>query len=331
MMIMALAQAGRLPMGEHYAKAALKAGEFLWQNHRDSEGRLYRASLDGRSAVQAVQEDYAWLADACISLYDLSQDKRWLERARSLIETMHDEFWDQAGGGFFMNAASTAGAKAAPVMGRPKDVNDGAVPSGNAVALHALARLTRRPGGKEEFLVAETRATALLSAFARAVNQQPLAFTYLLLAARTQVDGASGALQYAAHGNVRISAHIDANANVGADTIALVVELKIQPGWHINGHEPLSEELVPTTLEADGESSAWSLVDVSYPRPITKTMGFQSEPLALYEGTVRLTARFKQDESTPDSPPLRIKLRLQTCDDEICLPPETVVLQVSVR
>jgi len=53
--------------------------------------------------------------------------------------------------------------------------------------------------------------------------------------------------------------------------------------------------------------------------------------LALYERSVRLTARFKQDESTPDSPPLRVKLRLQACDDEVCLPPETVVLQVSVR
>jgi len=255
---------------------------------------------------------------------------------------MHDEFWDQAGGGFFMNAASTAGAKAAPVMGRPKDVNDGAVPSGNAVALHALARLTRRPGGKEEFLAAETRATALLSAFARAVNQQPLAFTYLLLAARTQMDGASGALQYAAHGNVRISGHIDANANanagtnananananVGADASVLVVELKIQPGWHINAHKPLSDNLVPTTLEAGAGSPTWNLMDVSYPEPIVKALGFQSEALALYAGSVRLTVRLQQNESPPDSTPLRIKLRLQACDDKICLPPENVDLQV---
>ena len=331
MMIMALAQAGRLPMGERYAKAALKAGEFLWQNHRDNEGGLYRVSLDGRSSVQAVQEDYAWLADACISLYDLSQDTRWLQRARSLIETMHDDFWDHTGGGLFMNASITTGEKATPVMGRPKDVNDGAVPSGNAVALHALARLARRPGSKEEYLAAEKRATVLLSTFARAVNQQPLAFTYLLLAARMQMGGASGALQYAAHGNVRISGNIDANANVGADAIALVVELRIQPGWHINANKPLSENLVPTTVEAGVGSSTWNLMDVSYPRPIVKALGFQSEALALYEGSVRVTVRLRQNESSPDSPPLRIKLRLQACDDKICLPPENVDLQVSTE
>ena len=335
MMIMALAQAGRLPMGEQYAKAALRAGEFLWQNHRDSKGRLYRVSLDGRSSVQAVQEDYAWLADACISLYDLSKNSHWLERARSLLGTMHDEFWDQTGGGLFMNASNTAGEKATPVMGRPKDVNDGAVPSGNAVALHALARLARRPGSKDEYLVAQTRATELLSTFARAVNERPLAFTYLLLAARMQKGGESGALQYAAHGNVRISVHVDAgvdaNVDVGADAIALVVELIIQPGWHINANKPLSDNLIPTTLEAGVGSSTWNLMDVSYPEPIVKALGFQSEALALYEGGVRLTVRLRQNESSPDSPLLRIKLRLQACDDKICLPPENVNLQVSMR
>ncbi len=322
MMIMALAQAGRLPAGEVYAKTALRAGEFLWQNHRDSEGRLYRASLEGRSSVPAVQEDYAWLADAFISLYDLNQDGRWLGRARDLIETMHDLFWDEASGGYFMNSPGTVQTGATPVMGRPKDVNDGAVPSGNAVAMHALARLAHRPGSKEEFFTSEKRANALLSAFAQAVNEHPSAFTYLLRAAQVQSSGETGALQYAAHGGVAISAR--------AESGLLVVELNIEPGWHINAHEPLSENLVATTLETLAEPSAWNLADVSYPTPITKSLGFQSDALALYEGSVRLTARLERVKDSPVSKQLRIKLRLQACDDEICLPPENVVLQVPV-
>ena len=335
MMIMALAQAGQLPAGERYAKAALKAGEFLWQNHRDGNGRLYRASLDGRASVPGVQEDYAWLADACISLYDLSQDTRWLERARSLIETMQDNFWDETSGGFFMNTSGTQGAGATPVMGRPKDVNDGAVPSGNAVALHALARLARRSGTSDEFFATVARAGALLSAFAQAVNNQPAAFTYLLHAGQIHTGGESGARQYAAHGGVKIYAHASPGTGIGidsgAESGALVVEVKIQPGWHINAHKTLSEGLIPTTLEADTEPSTWSLTEVSYPRPITKALGFQSEALALYEGNVRLTALLKQAENAPVSPLLRLKLRLQACDDKICLPPETVVLQVPVK
>jgi uncharacterized protein YyaL (SSP411 family) len=327
MMIMALAQAGHLPGGERYAKAALKAAEFLWKNHRDNEGRLYRTSLEGRSSIHGVQEDYAWLADAFISLYDLDQDKRWLERARSLIEIMYKEFWDETGGGLFMSASSPSGVNATPVMGRPKDVNDGAVPSGNAVALHALARLARRPGSKDAFFATETRTNALLSAFARAVNARPSAFTYLLLAARIQTGGETGPLQYAAHGNVKIRAGVDARA----DGIEVVVDLEIQPGWHINANKPLSDDLIPTTLEALDKSSTWRLVNVTYPRPINKELGFQSEALALYEGNVRLLARFEQTESSLLSPPLRLKLRLQACEEKFCLPPEQVNLQVSVR
>ena len=70
---------------------------------------------------------------------------------------------------------------------------------------------------------------------------------------------------------------------------ALVVELEIQPGWHINAHKPLSENLVATTLEAVTEPLAWRLTDTSYPRPITKSLGFQSEALALYEDTTLVT------------------------------------------
>ena len=324
MMIMALAQAGQLKGGDPYAKAALEAGQFIWQNHRDSKGNLYRASLEGRSSVPGVQEDYAWLADAYISLYDLSDDVRWLDRAHTLVDNMHRLFWDETNGGYYMSAVSTADVELTPVMGRPKDINDGAVPSGNAVALNALARLARRPSSKDEFFETDARATALLAAFAQAVNRRPSTFAYLLRAAQVRKRGESGPLQYAAHGGVKTSAHITSGA--------LVIDLKIQPGWHINAHKPLSDYLIPTTLETDAGASAWDLVDVSYPRPIRKTLGFQSEALALYEGTVRLTAQVKNSQNNAlTSPLLRVKLRLQACDDKICLPPENLFLQVPVH
>jgi len=75
MMVMAFAEAASLPAGEAYADAALKAGNYVWANNRDHDGQLWRASLNGRSSVPAVQEDYAWLADAFISLYDLSHQE----------------------------------------------------------------------------------------------------------------------------------------------------------------------------------------------------------------------------------------------------------------
>jgi hypothetical protein len=299
----------------------------LWRNHRDGNGQLYRASLAGRASVPGVQEDYAWLADAFISLYDLSHDVRWLKRARQLLETMQSLFWDEARGGYFMSLVETDESATMPVMGRAKDLNDGATPSGNAAALHALARLARRPGNKDDDFWADARANALQSTFAPAVNENPAVFTYLLLAAGVHRNGETGVLNYAAHGAVRIEAHTGNNA----DGLQLMLELNMQPGWHVNAHEPLSSELIPTVLQLEMEESAWSLADMSYPQPTIKALGFQSENLALYEGAVQLTAQLLPTEESTGSPLVRARLRLQACDDTICLPPEDVFLQVPVR
>jgi uncharacterized protein YyaL (SSP411 family) len=319
MMIMALAEAIALPAGDAYADAALMAGNHIWTINRDDDGQLWRASLNGRSSVPAVQEDYAWLADAFISLYDLSHQELWLERARELLEQMQEKFWDQANGGYFMSAPQ---AGAAPAMGRPKDITDGAEPAGNAVALHAMARLARRPAVKGQFLELDARANALIAAFANIVNRNPSAFPYFLLSARVQADGQSGSMQYAAHGGIAVSGRLQGQQ--------LTVNIEIQPGWHINANQPLSDDLIPTVLQANEQNTAWELSAVSYPPQIRKSLGFQSEELALYEGNISLKADLKTATSSQEGALLRLTLRLQACDDEICLPPELLELQIPV-
>jgi len=104
----------------------------------------------------------------------------------------------------------------------------------------------------------------------------------------------------------------------------------MQPGWHINANHPLSDNLIPTVLQVSEPNTAWDLSAVSYPPPVKKNLGFQSEELALYEGNIRLqavlTARIPEQQGSM----LRLTLRLQACDDEICLPPEQLELQIPV-
>jgi uncharacterized protein YyaL (SSP411 family) len=319
MMIMALAGAAELPAGAAYADAALRAGNYIWSNNRDQDGKLWRASLNGRSSVPGVQEDYAWLADAFISLYDLSQNGVWLERARSLLQHMQGQFLDQTNGGYFMSAPQD---DAAPAMGRPKDITDGAVPAGNAVALHAMARLARRSGEKGQFLELDAQANALIAAFANIVNRNPSAFPYFLLAARVQADGQSGSKRYAAHGAIAVSGRVQDDQ--------LTVNIDIQPGWHINANHPLSDNLIPTVLQAAEQNSVWDLSAVSYPTPVRKILGFQSEELALYEGNISLKAALSTSMSSQEGSMLRLTLRLQACDHETCLPPELLNLQIPV-
>jgi len=317
MMIMALAEAATLPDGQAYAAAALKCGNFLWEVNRQDDGQLWRASFHGQSSVPAVQEDYAWLADAYISLYDLSREPLWLERARVLLDRMHHQFRDETGGGYFMNSMT---GDAALAMGRPKEIRDGAMPAGNAVALHALARLARRPGARGGFLELDERALQLLASFGPVVNGAPSAYPSFLMAASVLANGQSGPMQYAAHGGVAITGRVTDSQ--------LTIRLSIQPGWHINADQPLSDNLIPTRLETlDGDKS-WAISGLSYPPAILKSLKFQDEDLALYEGDISLRATVSPGTAPRKNSVLRLTLQLQACDEKVCLPPERLQLQV---
>ncbi len=312
MMIAALAEVAEVLNEPRYQTAALRAAHYLWQSSQRGNGELWRVRLDGRSSVPAVQEDYAWLADGFIHLYDITQDPRWLDRAEVLVATMNRLFWDDKAGGYFMNTDIEGIA----TMTRPKDSADGAVPSGNAVALHVLAKLAQRTGEQAY----HRTANALLAAYANPINQSPTAFSYLLRGAQLLSSGAAGPHQYAARGAIRVNAQVQANR--------LIVDLAIRPGWHINAHKTLQEELIPTVVGLEKTVPGWRPGALSYPRPVLKTLGFQSHELALYEGQVRITMDLKQTNLAVAAPLIPVELRLQACDDSVCLPPERRVLQV---
>jgi hypothetical protein len=83
-------------------------------------------------------------------------------------------------------------------------------------------------------------------------------------------------------------------------------------------------------LQASEQNTVWDLSAVSYPPPVKKTLGFQSEELALYEGKISLNAALSTSISSQEGSVLRLTLRLQACDIEICLPPEQLELQIPV-
>ncbi|MDH3689615.1 MAG: DUF255 domain-containing protein [Gammaproteobacteria bacterium] len=312
MMIVALAEVADVLHEPHYQMAALRAADSVWESSHRDNGELWRVRLDGRSSVPAIQEDYAWLADGFLHLYDTSRDPRWLKRAEVMVATMNRLFWDDKAGGYFMNT----NAEGIATMTRPKDGTDGAVPSGNAAALHVLAKLAQRTGDEAY----RRTAKALLAAYANSINQNPVAYSYLLRGAQLLANGAAGPRQYAARGAIRVNAQLQANT--------LVVDLAIRPGWHINAHKTLQEGLIPTVVGLEKAVTGWRPGALSYPRPVLKTLGFQSEELALYEGQVRITMDLKQTNPAVAVHLIPVELRLQACDDSVCLPPERPVLHV---
>ena len=137
MMISAMAEAARVLGRSDYLDTAQKAADFLLRVHRRGDHALLRTSRHGRAHLEAVLEDYAFLGEGLIDLYEAGGDDRYLDAARGLAERLLHSFQDVEQGGFFTTAKEH---EALIVRGR--EGADGATPSGNAVAAMLLARLS---------------------------------------------------------------------------------------------------------------------------------------------------------------------------------------------
>lgn len=321
LMIQALAQAGAALDEPRYLQAALRSAELLWARASIGPGLLQRVYLDGRASLPGLLEDYACLGQGLIALYDSTGDRLWLQRAQELADALWGRFRDPRGGGPFM-----AEPPDAPQMARPKDLADGAMPSGTSAALGLLAGLAWRvdePRFRE-------RANSLIAEVSGQVARTPEAFPSLLVALNRLRLGESGPLNYAARGAIRIRARVGGwsepgQARPGAGR--LTVEIAMVPGWHINARRPLQDYLVPTTLVGDA-GRGWRFAEPDYPEPEVLRLGFQREPLALYRGLIRIAMRYEPEGDTGGSPPILLNLRLQACNDRLCLPPENLGLEV---
>jgi hypothetical protein len=136
----AFAEAGRLLGEPRYVTAAARAADAILGGLLGDDGTLRRSWKDGRASGNGVLEDYTHLAEGLLALYEATFDERWFTTARALVDRVLDRFADPAGGYF-----DTADDHERLVT-RPKDVQDNAVPSGNAMAALVLLRLAAWTG-----------------------------------------------------------------------------------------------------------------------------------------------------------------------------------------
>ncbi len=311
MMISTLSQAGMLLDNEKYAKAAETAAEFIWHKNHRNNGELWRVYLKGSTSITASQEDYAYYAESLLHLYDASKDKKWLKRASLVCDAMLNHFLDEENGDFYMSQAD----EQLTSMGRPKDGgSDGAIPSGNSVALRALQMLSVRIANLDY----RDHADAILATFADFINRYPSGFGYMLTAAEDLNHGELRAQQYAAIGGIR------ANIKQAGNNQVKVI-LEIPENWHINSNKPLQDNLIPTSLSVKNADNSWRLINIDYPPPKEEHLGFQKALLSLYDGHVEIDVELEAGLQSARMLPLQ--LNLQACNDQVCLPPETVILR----
>jgi len=256
LMIAAMARAAFVFEDPLFLQAAGDAVSFILGNLRDARGRLLHRWRDGEAAMPASVDDYAFLIWGLIEAYEAVFDGELLQVALSLQEEQNASFWDRESGGYYFTPEDGE-----PLLIRQKESYDGAIPSGNAVAMLNLLRLARLTGRVD----LEERAVATGKAFAAHISSLPAGHTQFLVA-----------LDYLAGPSAEVV--IAGNAD-GEDTRGMLRELRraflprtvvlLSPGGVEKGEHSGIPEFARGMTPVNGRAAAYVCRNFSCRQPTT--------------------------------------------------------------
>jgi uncharacterized protein YyaL (SSP411 family) len=173
LMIATLAKGAQAFDEPRYGEAARNAAGFILNQMRTKNGRLLHRYREKEAAIPAYLDDYAFFVWGLIELYEATFETQYLQNALDLNEDMIEHFWDDESGACYFTADDSE-----ELLVRKKEVYDGAIPSGNSVAMHNLLRLGRLTANSD----LEEKAMKIGHIFSSTVKQVPMGYTQLLVA-----------------------------------------------------------------------------------------------------------------------------------------------------
>ncbi|MGD9580829.1 MAG: thioredoxin domain-containing protein [Vampirovibrionia bacterium] len=171
--IASLAKASKVFNEPVYLEAALKALEFINVHLLNSDYTLKHSYRDGVSSKYAFLDDYAFFTFALIELYEATFDLKYLQLALNITDVMIAKYYDNETAGFYFSIDSDE----LPLK-RSKELYDGAIPSGNSMAVICLLKLSSLLN-KPDY---EKMAIDTIKLFSKRLNKIPLAYTMFLVA-----------------------------------------------------------------------------------------------------------------------------------------------------
>ncbi len=160
-------------LAESLLEAARTCAQFVLGEMRDERGRLLRTYNDGRAKIDGYLEDYAFMLEALLVLFETTCEARWFDDALELADGLIGRFADAERGGFF----STASDQEA-LIARRKDLEDTPIPSGASSAAAGLLRLAQLTGDRDY----ERHGVSVLQLMHEIAPRHPTSFGHLLQA-----------------------------------------------------------------------------------------------------------------------------------------------------
>ena len=173
LMISAFAKAAQVFDEKKYIEIAESTAKFILNHMTLQNGRLLHRYRNGNADIAGNLDDHAFLIAALLDLYETTFSVDHLIDALNLNDDLIKYFWDENDAAFFFTATDSE-----KLLVRQKEIYDGAIPSGNSVALLNLVRLYRFTG-RTEF---EVKASQMIKTFSQLIKTSPSAYTQFLSA-----------------------------------------------------------------------------------------------------------------------------------------------------
>lgn len=157
MMISGYCQAYQALQNENYLVKAEAAMDFIFKNLVQPDSRLYHTYKHGKSSINAYLEDYAFVIQSLLDLYESSFKEYFLDKAQELLEIVEQDFKDEKTGLFYFTSS-----KDRALINRIIDVQDNVIPAANSVMAHNYYKLGKLTGNTELIEISEKMLQAVL-------------------------------------------------------------------------------------------------------------------------------------------------------------------------
>ncbi len=130
---------------------------------------------------------------------------------------------------------------------------------------------------------------------------------------------------------IDLTTHTSLDQVPAGSSVDVAVVLEIQPGWKVNSNRPTLDFLIGTELSVAAQDGL-VVERTVYPEGKLQELGFADEPLSVYEGRVVIYLRVQTDVSlAPGDYELSASLRVQGCDDNVCLAPASLAVPIPIQ
>jgi uncharacterized protein YyaL (SSP411 family) len=250
LMLRGIAATARAFGRDDFKYLAIRNAEFL-AGALMHDGRVMRSYKNGVSRLTGFLEDQAAVGLGFLSVYELTFDERWIDRARTIADAMIEAFWSDDVGAFFDTAVDSE-----QLITRPREVTDNAMPSGTSLAIELLLGLAELQQDSEY----RRRAVFALETLAEPMSKYPTAFGHLLGCADMEVNGA---IEVALIGDTESAAF---------KTLERAVSLRYVPALVLAGGSPRGESSVRLLDDRgliDGKPAAYVCRGYTCDKPVT--------------------------------------------------------------